>query len=342
MMEFLPGFAPLAARFDGFILDLWGVIHDGVRVYPGAVDCLRKLRASGKRAVLLSNAPRRAAPAQSAMRSMGIDDGLYTGIVTSGEAVHQALAKPPDLWWAQLGRRMFHLGPARDRNVFEGLPLEVVEEPTAASFVLNTGPDDTRNPTRLEEFEPVLAACYAAKLPMVCANPDLEVIRGGMRVLCAGALAACYQALGGDVRSFGKPDPAIYQPVMEMLTLPPERVLAVGDSLRTDIAGAAGVGVASCWVFGRDCRRSGPCGGGCRSACRRATAHRSDPCVCLVGGGRAAERRPRGPNYWLFWLLVPLPMLPTAPLVVPTAPGLVLPSALLGWLDVPCEPVVPV
>jgi HAD superfamily hydrolase (TIGR01459 family) len=250
LMEFLPGFAPVAARFEGFIIDLWGVIHDGVRAYPGAVGCLRELQAAAKRAVLLSNAPRRAAPAQAAMRAMGVDDGLYTGILTSGEAVHQALADPPDLWWTQLGRRMFHLGPARDRNVFEGLQVEIVDDPAAASFVLNTGPDDRRNPTRLEEFEPVLAACFAAKLPMVCANPDFEVVRGGVRVLCAGALAARYQALGGDVRSFGKPDPAIYQPVMEMLALPPGRVLAVGDSLRTDIAGATGVGLASCWVLG--------------------------------------------------------------------------------------------
>jgi HAD superfamily hydrolase (TIGR01459 family) len=250
LMEFLHGFAPLAARYDGFILDLWGVIHDGVRAYPGAVDCLRRLRDLGKPAVLLSNAPRRAAPAQAAMRAMGIDEQLYTGIVTSGEAVHRALADPPDLWWAELGTRVFHLGPTRDRNVFEDLPLVIVDDPADASFVLNTGPDDTRNPTELAEFAPVLSACHAARLPMVCANPDLEVIRGGVRVLCAGALAERYKALGGDVRSFGKPDPAIYQPVLERLGVPVTRVLAVGDSLRTDIAGAAGVGIDSCWVLG--------------------------------------------------------------------------------------------
>ena len=84
---------------------------------------------------------------------------------------------------------------------------------------------------------------------MICANPDLEVIRGGVRVLCAGSLAVRYQELGGDVRSLGKPDPAIYQPVLQSLGLPPERVLAVGDALRTDIAGAAGVDLAACWVL---------------------------------------------------------------------------------------------
>jgi HAD superfamily hydrolase (TIGR01459 family) len=249
-MEFLTGFAPLAARFDGLILDLWGVVHDGVRPYPGAVDCLARLRDAGKRVVMLSNAPRRAAPAQAAMRRMGIDDALYTGIMTSGEAVHLALRDRPDPWWATLGSRVFHLGPERDLNVLEGLALERVARPAEADFVLNTGPDDHRNPTEMAEFEPVLRDCAAARLKMICANPDLEVIRDGQRVLCAGALAVRYAEWGGDVRSLGKPDPAIYGPVLDLLGLPRSRVLAVGDALRTDIAGAAAIGVASCWVLG--------------------------------------------------------------------------------------------
>jgi HAD superfamily hydrolase (TIGR01459 family) len=183
------------------------------------------------------------------MRGMGIADALYSDILTSGEAVRRALQSPPDLWWAELGQRVFHLGPARDLPVLEGLPLRRVPSPVEADFVLNTGPDDHRNPSDMNEFEPVLADCAARRLPMICANPDLEVIRGGVRVLCAGSLAVRYQELGGDVRSLGKPDAAIYQPVLEVLGLPADRVLAVGDSLRTDIAGAAGVDLAACWVL---------------------------------------------------------------------------------------------
>jgi HAD superfamily hydrolase (TIGR01459 family) len=249
-MQHLPGFATLASAYDGFILDLWGVIHDGVKPYLGAVDCLTRLRDAGKRTILLSNAPRRNAAAQAAMRGMGIPDSLYSGILTSGEAVHRALRDPPDKWWAELGPRVFHLGPDRDRNVLDGLPLELSPTPATAGFVLNTGPDDHRNPTDLAEFEDVLQDCATHHLPMICANPDLEVIRDGVRVLCAGALAARYRALGGEVRSLGKPDPAIYQPVLQLLDLPPARVLAVGDALRTDIAGAQGVGIDSCWVLG--------------------------------------------------------------------------------------------
>jgi len=248
-MEHLPGFAPLAERYDGFILDLWGVIHDGVNAFPHAVDCLARLREAGKRTLLLSNVPRPNDAAQAMMRRMGIPDDLYTDILTSGEAVRRCLQDPPDLWWAELGQRVFHLGPERDRGVIEGLALTKVAEPAEANFVLNTGPDDHRNPTELAEFEDVLQDCARHHLPMICANPDLQVIRGGVRVLCAGSLAVRYQELGGDVRSIGKPDPTIYQPVLQSLGLSVGRVLAVGDALHTDIAGAAGVDIASCWVL---------------------------------------------------------------------------------------------
>jgi len=248
-MEHFPGFAALAGRYDGFVLDLWGVIHDGVNAFPHAVDSLRRLREMGKRTLLLSNVPRPNRAVQEMMRGMGIEDALYTDILTSGEAVRRALQNPPNLWWAELGQKVFHLGPVRDLPVLEDLPLQRVSDPGQADFVLNTGPDDHRDPTDMAEFEPVLQACIRHRLPMICANPDLEVIRGGKRVLCAGALAVRYRALGGDVQSLGKPDPAIYQPILQQLGLPPERVLAVGDALRTDIAGACAVDLPACWVL---------------------------------------------------------------------------------------------
>lgn len=249
-MQHLDGFAPLAARYRGFILDLWGVVHDGVTPYPGAVDCLRRLRTAGRRVVLLSNAPRRAAVAAAGMAAMGIAADLYDGIVTSGEVTHALLRDRDAPGFATLGRRLHHIGPERDRNVFEGLDFTDAARPADADFVLNTGPDDTRTPTTLDPWLDELAACRAAGLPMVCANPDLEVIRGGARVICAGALALHYAALGGEVLWVGKPDPLVYRPVFARLGVPPAEVLAVGDALRTDIAGAAAVGVDACWVLG--------------------------------------------------------------------------------------------
>lgn len=247
-MDHLTGFAPLAAGYDGFILDLWGVIHDGVRPYPGAVDCLARLGAAGKRRALLSNGPRRNHVIQAAMRAMGIPDSLYDAILTSGEATWRALDRRPDSWLRSLGDRVFHLGPPRDLSVIEGLNLTRVADPGDASFVVNTGPDDASGATDLGPYEATLAACAARNLPMICANPDLEVIRDGQRVLCAGALARHYETLGGTVRYFGKPDVAVYTLVLGELAVP--RVLAVGDALRTDIAGAAAAGLPACWVLG--------------------------------------------------------------------------------------------
>jgi HAD superfamily hydrolase (TIGR01459 family) len=242
-------FKTLASCYDAFILDIWGVLHDGVTPYPGAVHCLTSLRQAGKSIVLLSNAPRRAQAAAAAMWQIGIPDGLYDEIVTSGEATHGMLRDRSDPFFAALGRRVFHLGPERDRNLLDGLELSLVAAPGQADFILNTGPDDIRDPTDTVPYEPDLAAAASRVLPMVCANPDLEVIRGGKRVICAGALALRYQELGGgEIAWVGKPDPLIYRPILDRFGA--SRILAVGDSLRTDIAGAAAIGVDACWVLG--------------------------------------------------------------------------------------------
>jgi HAD superfamily hydrolase (TIGR01459 family) len=244
------GMGMVASNYRGFIVDLWGVIHDGVTPYPGAAECLRALAEQGARTVLLSNAPRRTAVVQAQLRSMGLGDELYTGIMTSGEAAYLVLRDRALSWAPLLGSKVFHLGPERDRNVYAGLPLEDVPVPEGASFVLNTGPDDHTSPTDPRAFDLILERCAREGLPMLCANPDLEVIRDGERVLCAGTLAQRYAALGATVYSLGKPDPAIYDSVLGMLDLPRSQVLAVGDSLRTDMAGAQAAGVDGCWVLG--------------------------------------------------------------------------------------------
>jgi HAD superfamily hydrolase (TIGR01459 family) len=249
-MLHLDGMAPLSARYDGFIVDLWGVIHDGVSAYPGAVDCLARLRAGGGRVVLLSNAPRRNAAAQQTLRRIGIPDDAYDGILTSGEAVRSALLDRRDPWFAELGTRVWHLGPDKDSSLFEDVALTRVAEPAEAEFILNTGPDEERGETDPEPYLAHLREAAARRLPMICANPDLEVIRAGRRLICAGLLAQFYAAMGGEVRQIGKPHPDVYEPVRRMLGMPDDRILAVGDSLITDIAGAQAAGIDSCWVLG--------------------------------------------------------------------------------------------
>ena len=248
MIQTLTGLAPIADTYDGFIVDLWGVVHDGITPYPDALHCLRQL--TGRPVLLLSNAPRRADSVRRTLQRLGVADALYTHILTSGEATWLALRDRKDPWFAALGARVYHIGPVRDRGVIDGVGLTVASSPATADFVLNTGPDDERDTAGIEAFTGDLQNCLQAGLKMVCANPDLEIVRGGARILCAGALAVWYQAAGGQVRSIGKPDPAIYTQALSILGLPARRVLAIGDSLRTDIAGAAGAGLDSLWVLG--------------------------------------------------------------------------------------------
>lgn len=242
------GLSEVAGRFDGFILDLWGVIHDGQQAYPPAPATLRALRDAGKKTLLLSNAPRRAHALVASMTAMGIDRDTYGEVLSSGEATRLALISRDDPFFAALGMRAYHLGPERDRSVFEGTGLEIVDM-DAATCVVNTGPVDLDDP--VEVYDPVIAAARRRDLPMVCANPDLVVIRAGKPVVCAGAIAARYEAIGGRVAYRGKPDPAVYDVAVRQLGVADRtRIAVVGDALETDIKGADAAGLAAIWCTG--------------------------------------------------------------------------------------------
>ena len=243
------GLCALADRYGGFILDLWGVLHDGVAAYPGAVDCIQHLRDRGTRIAILSNAPRRAVEVARRSAELGILPEFYDVIHSSGEETWLHLKERPDAFHRGLGRACYHLGPERDRGVLEGLDLKETTKIAEASFLLNTGAHLAQN--EVADFESVLRPAAELGLPMVCANPDLEVIRGGVREICAGMLALRYEELGGTVRYHGKPHESVYRRVLPKLGLRSgARVLAVGDSLRTDIAGARRAGLDSLLVTG--------------------------------------------------------------------------------------------
>jgi len=244
IVQVIGGLRELAPYYDGFILDLWGVIHDGVAPMPGAVDCLRSLMESDKRIILLSNAPRRADDVVRRITRIGVPAGLYHHVMSSGEEAWQHLRRRDDPFYAALGWRCLHIGSERDIEIRHGLDLEFVDTAEEAEFVLNTGPagwDD-----RLEDYEPILQLALDRNLPMICANPDIVVMHGNRLALCAGALAKWYEEAGGRVRWHGKPFRSVYDTCVELLGIDDcSRILAVGDSVRTDIAGAAGAGIDS-------------------------------------------------------------------------------------------------
>lgn len=248
-IPFYSGMCDLAPAYDGFLLDLWGVIHDGVSLYPGVVDCLEHLEAAEKKFVMLSNAPRRGPAIAQSMQRMGMPERFCRDIMSSGEATYLSLHDQNDPWFADRGRRCLHIGPERDLSLFEGLDIERVRTAEEADFIVNTGP--WKDGETVADYAPMLEAGAARDLRMICANPDLEVIRGGRRIICAGALARRYEELGGEVRYFGKPRTEIYDTCFAMLGVAEKnRILAIGDSLRTDIAGAIATGIDSTLVVG--------------------------------------------------------------------------------------------
>jgi len=246
----ISGVRELAAEYDGFVLDLWGVIHDGVRPYPGVLDCLKALLDAGKRVALLSNAPRRAYDVVNRITAIGVPQGLYHTVMSSGEEAWEHLKRRDDPFYADLGGKCLHICSDRDLEIRHGLDLDYVESAQAADFILNTGPagwDDT-----IEDYAPLLAAARERDLKMVCANPDLMVNHGEKLALCAGALAVFYEEIGGEVRWHGKPYPSVYKSCFDLLGIADKsRILAVGDSLRTDIAGANGAGLDSLLIAGQ-------------------------------------------------------------------------------------------
>jgi HAD superfamily hydrolase (TIGR01459 family) len=248
-VRLIGGMRELAPHYEGLILDLWGVIHDGVAPIPGSIECLRALIGAGKRIVLLSNAPRRAEDVIRRITPIGVPAGLYHHVMSSGEEAWQHLARRDDPFYARLGRRCLHIGSERDLEMREGLGLEFVDTAGEADFILNTGPAGWED--RLEDYEPLLRSALARDIPMVCANPDLVVMRGSRLHLCAGALAKWYEEAGGRVRWHGKPFRSVYDTCLGLLGIENRsRILAVGDSLRTDIAGAAGAGLDSVLIAG--------------------------------------------------------------------------------------------
>ena len=245
----IAGIGALARDFDGFIVDQWGVVHDGATPYAGARECLEALRAAGKRVVMLSNSGRSNAANEALMASMGFPRELYDAFIAAGEDARSAIATRSTPFHARLGTRCFAMTRDGERKLLEGLGLTFVERVADADFVAVIGIDSPRR--NLPDYEGELQAARARNLPMVCANPDLVRFHEGRLVDAPGVLAHRYEALGGEVFWHGKPHPPIYDSCLaRMGGIARERIVAVGDSLEHDVAGAASVRLPCVFVAG--------------------------------------------------------------------------------------------
>lgn len=232
----------IASRYKGFIIDQWGVLHDGGDPYPDAIDCLTSLRASGARIVLLSNSGKRSAFNQERLAEMGYHDGLYDAVVTSGEACWQALHNRSDPDFQGLGGRCYLWARSGDSSHVEGLDLEVVARAEDADFLYLAGVPDY---AELETYLHALEIGAARKIPLICANPDIIAIYpNGGRGMAPGGVARRYEEMGGKAVYIGKPHRPVYELCLKKLDdLPRDKLLGIGDSLEHDIAGGNGIGI---------------------------------------------------------------------------------------------------
>jgi len=241
--------AALARDYDGFILDQWGVLHDGTTPYPGAIDCLERLRGAGKHVVILSNSGRTGSFNVGMMARMGFEARHFDRVISAGDNAREAIERRTHAFHARLGRRYFAFTRDDDVSLFDGLNLLRASRVEDADFLAVIGIEAPR--LTLAEYEPFLAAGAARKLPMVCANPDVTRPSPDGLVDAPGALARRYEARGGEVFYHGKPYPAIYESCLEALSgCARERIVAVGDSLEHDILGASRAGVRSAFLAG--------------------------------------------------------------------------------------------
>jgi len=237
----IPHFSALAADYDVLLCDVWGVVHNGIAAFPHACEVLMRARARGVTVILITNAPRPSTVVVRQLEKLHVPRETYDAVVSSGDVTRAVIEARP-------GQSLYHLGPERDRSIFSGLdvhfaPLE------SADYVVCSGldNDDVETP---ENYRARLETMLARKLFMVCGNPDVVVERGPQLVYCAGAIADLYATMGGEVLYAGKP----YRPIYDMALAkaqdaaggrkaPTNRVLAIGDSVRTDFKGARAAGI---------------------------------------------------------------------------------------------------
>ena len=232
----IKGLSEIYHKYDVFFIDLWGVVHNGIQLYPRAIDVLENLNRLNKRFVLMSNAPRPSKNVEKFLLKLKMNKIFIKTVFTSGEAALRSLEK--NIY----GEKFYHLGPKKDNDLFKRFEKNK-SSLEKSDFILCTGFFEDKEDS-LDFYKDLLKKHIQQK--MICTNPDLVVHQGSKKEYCAGTLAAIFEKLGGKVVYFGKPYPAIYNFCMRKN----ETVLVIGDNVRTDIKGANNMKFDSLFITG--------------------------------------------------------------------------------------------
>jgi HAD superfamily hydrolase (TIGR01459 family) len=239
-LRFIERLRDLVDGVEVILSDIWGVVHNGLESFPEACEALHACRQRGATVILITNAPRPADSVQRQLRKLGVADETYDAIVSSGDLTRSFVADHP-------GKKMFWIGPERDSSIHRGLDA-VMAPLEQADYIVCTGLFDDETESA-EDYRAMMLQAREHKLPLICANPDIVVERGDRLIYCAGAIAELYRELGGEAIFYGKPHRPIYERAMALATerrgqpTSLDRVLAIGDSVRTDLTGAHGFGI---------------------------------------------------------------------------------------------------
>ena len=257
MTKIIESLSEISDQYDAVFCDLWGCLHNGVRPFAAAVAALEAFRAKGGTVVLLTNSPRPTSGVIEQLDQLGVARDLYQAVASSGDAAIDALAS------GMFGKKVFHIGPARDAGFFAavsddefygGQNIERVPMEDAEGIVC-TGLFDDNTETPADYREIILYGMNKG-LKMLCANPDIFVDRGEQRIYCAGAIAQAYEEAGGDARYFGKPHAPVYELARRRLEdargerVADDRILCIGDGVNTDVAGGIGEGMDTLFITG--------------------------------------------------------------------------------------------
>jgi HAD superfamily hydrolase (TIGR01459 family) len=239
-LRFVERLSDLVNGVEVILSDIWGVVHNGLESFPEACEALHTYRQRGGTVILITNAPRPADSVQRQLRKLGVADETYDAIVSSGDLTRSFVADHP-------GKKIFWIGPERDSSIHRGLDA-VMAPLEQADYIICTGLFDDETESA-EDYRAMMLLAREHKLPLICANPDIVVERGDRLIYCAGAIAELYRELGGEAIFYGKPHRPIYERAMALATerrgrpTSLDRVLAIGDSVRTDLTGALGFGI---------------------------------------------------------------------------------------------------
>ncbi|MEN8236202.1 MAG: TIGR01459 family HAD-type hydrolase [Pseudomonadota bacterium] len=240
----ISGLAKIAEQFDVYFIDIYGVIHDGTSIYPGALHCLEALALAGKSVLLLTNTPARSQVIVKRLETIGIPPSLYQHVISSGEVAYRHIIERSDSWYARLGDHCYFIGPSHS-SLLEGSAVRLVSDIDRADFIIAAGPDDWH--TQLADYEETLQQAVVKKLPLICANPN----RGSSLKVQAGDIAHFYETLGGEAHYHGKPYLTFYETALNCYPqIDKNRVLVIGDALEVDIRGALAMQLACAWVTG--------------------------------------------------------------------------------------------